>query len=208
MNGGQDGPERVDGNVVENEIHQVSPNGSGGAIVLSAPPVISVRQRVGSELEMNRQRLRAFPALDQPRRAIPTSGPQTTALPAGFRIVDAAVESLGVEAERIRHPERHHLAILVEGDEAVHQVGGRHRDILAEPERVVLVDPRVVARLGAVLADALEARAGILVERPALGAVVPGRLRPVERAFAQPPVEDAHVAAREGYPYTALLVDV
>src|SRR5882762_1627013 len=41
MSGRQDGPERVDGNVVEHEIHQVSPNGSGGAIVIIAPPVFS-----------------------------------------------------------------------------------------------------------------------------------------------------------------------
>src|SRR5205085_4011971 len=123
-------------------------------------------------------------AFDQPWRAIAIGGPQTAAFPAGVRIIDAAVESLGVEAERIGHADRDHLAVLVESDEAVHQVGGRHRDVVAEPEGVVLVDPRVVARLGAVFADALEARAGILVERPSLRAMVAGRLRAVERAFA------------------------
>src|SRR5438067_2489348 len=80
--------------------------------------------------------------------------------------------------------DRHHLAVLVQRNEAVHQVGGRHRDVIPEAERVVLVDPRIVARLGTVLADAFEAGAGILVERPALGAVVAGGFRAVERAFA------------------------
>ena len=67
---------------------------------------------------------------------------------------------------------------------------------------------RVVARLGAVLADALEARARILVERPALRAVIAGRLRAVERTLALAPVEAADVAARERHPHHALAVDV
>src|SRR5262249_49171784 len=140
----------------------------------------SLRQRVGAELEMRGQRPCPLAAFDQPRGAVAVRRPQPAALPAGIGVVDAAVESLGVEAERIRHADRHHLAILVEGDEAVHQVGGRHRNVLTEPESVVLVDPRVVARLGAVLADAPEARTGILVKRPALTAVVAGRLGSIE----------------------------
>src|SRR4051812_23609221 len=175
-------------------------------IIRSLPA--SLRERVGAELEVRRERLRALSAFDQPGRTVTVGSPQAAALPAGVRVVDAAVEALGVEAERIRHADRHHLAVLVEGDEAVHQVGGRHRDVVAEPEGVVLVDPRVVARLGAVLADALEARAGILVERPAFGAMVAGRLRAVEGTFAEPAVEHAEVAARQRGPDASLLVDV
>src|SRR4029079_5356570 len=130
--------------------------------------------------EMRRQRLRPFAAFDQPRRAIAIGGPQAAAPPAGVRVVAARVTAPGVEAERIGHADRNHLAVLVESDEAVHQVGGRHRDVVAKPESVVLVDPRVIARLGAVLAYALDPRARILVERPALGAVVAGCLRAVE----------------------------
>src|SRR5262249_7052662 len=72
----------------------------------------------------------------------------------------------------------------------------------------VLVYPAVVARLDAVIADAVEARARILVELPALGAVIAGGLRPVERALAQAAVEAADVAAREGDPHHALRIDV
>src|SRR3954467_15911948 len=89
-----------------------------------APAAVLMRQRIGPQLEMRRQRLRALAAFDQPRRAIAVRRPQATALPAGVRIVDTAVEALGVEAERVRHPDRDHLAVLVEGDEAVHQVRG------------------------------------------------------------------------------------
>src|SRR5207244_569029 len=88
------------------------------------------------------------------------------------------------------------------------QVGGRHRNVFAEPERVVLVDPGVVARLGAVLPEALEARTGIWVQRPALRAMIAGRRRSVERAFAFAPVEAGQMAAAQRCPYDAVLVDV
>src|SRR5262249_2541312 len=146
-------------------------------------------------------------AFNQPRRAIAARRPQPAPLPAGIGIVDAAVESLGVEAERIRHPQRDHLAVF-ERDQPVHEIGGRHRDGLAAPDGVVLVAPAVVARLGAVLADAFEARPRILVERPALRAMIARRLWSVERAFALAPVEAADVAAGERHPDDALAVDV
>src|SRR5436190_12472937 len=103
-----------------------------------APAAVLVGQRIGPQLEMRRQRLRALAAFDQPRRAIAVRRPKATALPAGVRIVDAAVEALGVKAERIRHADRDHLAVLAEGDEAIHKIGGRHRDVFAKSERVVL----------------------------------------------------------------------
>ena len=54
----------------------------------------------------------------------------------------------------------------------------------------------------------LKSRTGVLVKRPALGAVIAGRFRPVERAFALAPVEAAEVAARQRHPHDALAVDV
>src|SRR5712675_2890239 len=119
----------------------------------------------------------------EPRRAVAVRAPQSAAFPAAVRIVDPPIEALGIEAERIRDPDRDHLAVL-QRHEAVTEVGGRDRDVLTQSGRVVLVDPGVIARLGAVLADAFEAGAGILMERPALGAVIAGRLRSVERRFA------------------------
>ena len=72
----------------------------------------------------------------------------------------------------------------------------------------MLVDPAVVARLGAVLADAVEARPWILVERPALRAMIAGRLRSVERTLALAPVEAADMTACERHPHHALAVDI
>src|SRR5262249_34832411 len=88
-------------------------------------------------------------------------------------------------------------------------VAGRDRHVLAEAERVVLIDPGVVRRLAAaVIGYAAKLRAGQTIECPALGAVLAGRGRAVERAFAFAPVEGAEMAARERRPGDALAVDV
>src|SRR5262245_55085478 len=133
----------------------------------------SLRQRIRPQLEMRGQRPGPFAPFDEPRRAVAVGRPQAATLPAGARVVDAAVEPLRVEAQGIRHAQDDHAVARIR-DDAVVQIARRHRHIVAEPERVVLVDPRVVARLGAVLSKALEAGTGILMERPALGAVIPG----------------------------------
>src|SRR4051812_6677171 len=109
---------------------------------LVSPGAASVRERIRAKLEVRRQRFRALAAFDQPWRAVAVGGPQTTTFPAGVRVVDAAVEALGVEAERIGNADRHHLAVLAQRDKTVHQVGGRHWNVIAKAEGVVLVDPR------------------------------------------------------------------
>src|SRR5262249_52335076 len=83
-----------------------------------------------------------------------------------------------------------------------------HRNVLAKPEGVVLVDPGVVARLSAIVVETLEARAGILVEAEAFRAVVAGRLRAVHRALALATIEADQVSARSRPPHHAVLVDV
>src|SRR5690606_1588811 len=135
--------------------------------------------------------------------AVAARDPEAAAFPSGVRIVDAAVEALRVEAERIGHAQRHELAV----DERVHaveEIPGRDRHVFAEPERVVLIDPGVVARLDTLLGQALEAGAGESVEAPALGAMVAGRFRPVQRTFALAPVERSQVSAAERDPDDAV----
>src|SRR6516165_7812922 len=154
----------------------------------------SMRQRVRPQLEVNGAWFASLAGLHQPWRAVTVGGPQPAALPAGIRIVDASVKTLGVKAHRVWHAQRDHLAIL-ERDQAVGEVGGGHRDVLAETERVVLVDPRVVARFGTVLANACEAGTWILVEGPAFGTMLAGSGRSIERALALAPVEAHEMAA-------------
>src|SRR5262249_35431231 len=163
--------------------------------------------RIGPDLEVHGQRLRPLAAFAQPRRAVAARGPQSAPLPPGIRVVDAPVESLGVEAERIRDAQRNHLTIL-QGDEGAHEVGRRHRDVLAEAERVVLVDPGVIARLRTVVAEAVESRPGILVEGPALRTMIARRVRSVERTLALAAVEAHQMAARGRPPHDSILVDV
>src|SRR5258708_4146602 len=122
----------------------------------------SMRQRIGADLDVYRARRGTFAGLHQPRRAVTVRSPQSPALPPGVRVVNPCVEALGKEAYRIRDAERDELAIL-ERDEAVVQIRCRYRDVLAESDRVVLVYPGVIARLGAVLAQAVETRTGVFV---------------------------------------------
>src|SRR6202166_1462880 len=167
----------------------------------------SVRQRIGPKLDVHCARHRALAAFLEPGRAVAARAPQSAAFPAAVRVVDPPIEALGVEAERIGNPDRDHLAVL-QRHEAVTEIGGGHRDVLAKPQRVVLVDPGVIARLGAVLTDAVEAGAGILVDRPALRAMIAGGSRPIERALALLAVEAAEMAARQRRPDHAVAVDV
>src|SRR5690606_20471540 len=87
-------------------------------------------------------------------------------------------------------------------------VRGRHRHVAAESERVVLIDPRVVARLGARLRPPLETRPGKAIERPAFAAVIAGRLGTVQRTLALASIERAEMPAAERDPDDALAVDI
>src|SRR5262245_24484818 len=161
-------------------------------------PVL-VRQRVGTHLNVNRDRRHALAAFLEPRRPVALRRPQTSAFPAGLRIVDACIESLGIEAERVGDPQQYHLAVD-QGGEAVILIGGRDRHVAAEADRVMLIDPGVVARLGAVVANALESRSRIFVEAPSLRAVIAGRGRSVQRSFAFCAIEAADMATGERNP--------
>src|ERR671918_737392 len=72
------------------------PNGTGrifrGRLPLSAQ--FLVRKRIGPHLDVHGHRIGALAALVEPGRAVAAGAPQTPALPAGLRIVDAGVETL------------------------------------------------------------------------------------------------------------------
>src|SRR5215471_18462748 len=101
-------------------------------------------ERIGAELEVYGHGLHALAAFLHPRCAVAARSPQSATLPARTWIVDTAIEALGVEASRIRHLDGDHLAVF-EGNKAIIEVAGRNRDVIAKAERVVLVDPRIVA---------------------------------------------------------------
>src|SRR6202161_1510933 len=156
---------------------------------------------------MHRHRRHAQAALLVPGPAVAARGPQAAAFPADLWVVDAAVEALGVEAGRVGHFHGDHFAVG-KGDQTVVEIAGRDRHVVAQAERVVLVDPGVIARLGRVIADAFKARARVLVERPAFRTLIAGGVRAVERAFAFAAIEAAEMAAGQRHPDHAFTVDV
>src|SRR3954470_14040310 len=101
-------------------------------------------ERIGAYLDVNRARLGPLAAFHHPRDAVSAGAPQPPALPAGVWIVDAAVKALCEESKRVRNAQHDHLSVLV-GDEPVVEVGRGDRDIFAEPHRIVMVHPGVVA---------------------------------------------------------------
>src|SRR5213593_303806 len=168
----------------------------------------SLRERIGAKLELHDLARRPLAALDVERRPGAVGRPQPFALPAAIRIVDAAVHPLGVEAHRIGNAQVHELAVH-EGEQRLVGVAGGDRDALAEPERVELIDPDVVARLGAArLRHVLQLRAGEWIECPALGAVLPRGVRSIQRPLALAPVEAREMSARERCPGDAVPIDV
>src|SRR6266513_2923159 len=87
-------------------------------------------ERIGTQLDVHRARLRALAAFHQPWRAIAARAPEPASLPAGVRIVDAPVHPLGEETHWVRNAQHDHLPVL-ERDEAAVQVAGGDWNVLA-----------------------------------------------------------------------------
>src|SRR6516225_2553862 len=71
----------------------------------------SIGERVGTELEMEGDRHRALAAFLEPRRPVAAGGPHPAPLPSPVGVVDAAVQALSIEAQRIRHAQHHPFAV-------------------------------------------------------------------------------------------------
>src|SRR5215470_4238954 len=177
-------------------------------VVSSSPCKSSLGEWIGTELELHDLAGGALVAFEMERGAGGEGRPHRPPLPAGLGIVDAPVHALGVEAHRVRHAQVDELAVDQREQRLVGVAGGE-RHVLAEPERVVLVHPAVVAGLGASrLAHVGELRTGERVERPALRAVLAGRIRSVERALALAAIEAREVTAGQRRPHHPVAVDV
>lgn len=83
----------------------------------------SIRERIGSKLKMDRERLAALAAFFKPGCPIAAGGPKSPAFPSAVRIVDAAIKPLGIKAERIGHAQHDHFAVL-KRDQSVIQIAG------------------------------------------------------------------------------------
>ena len=126
-----------------------------------------------------------------------------------FGIVDAAVDRLGVEAERIRHAQHDPFAVD-ERQQRARVVAGGDLHVVPEPQRVELVRPVVIVGIrGGGIRVALEVRARHRVERPAFRTQLALRgVRAVERSLALAPIEAGKMAAPEHRPRDPVSIDV
>src|SRR5262249_16824697 len=171
-------------------------------------PLALLGERVRPQLEVHHLARRPLAGLRVERRARAHRSEQSAALPPRLRIADAAVHPLRGEARGIRHAQHHPLAIL-QPEQAFRRVAGVDRRVLAEAERIVPVDPRVVARFRtAWLGHAFHLRERFGIERPALGTMLAGGLWSVQRPFALAAIEARHVPAGERRPEDTVAIDV
>src|SRR5207247_9517807 len=82
-----------------------APAGTRTARRRTAAPSASPSERIGTELELHDLARGPFAPFDVEGRSGAVGRPQSLALPASIRIVDASVHPLGVEAHGIRHAE-------------------------------------------------------------------------------------------------------
>src|SRR5215468_425225 len=142
------------------------------------------------------------------RRARAHGRPKPAALPTGVRIVDATVHPLRVEAEWIRNAEDDPLAVL-EREQGLGRVAGVDRRVLAESQRVELIDPCEIARLGAArVSHTLELRQRLGVECPAFRTMLARRRWAVEWTLALAAIEAGHVPTRQRDPRDPVAINV
>src|SRR5271154_1310048 len=89
-----------------------------------------IGQRIGPQLEVQPLAHGALPGLGVKHRSSRVGRPKSLALPSSLRIVDAAVEALGEESDRIGYAQGDPLAVR-ERHESILAVAGRDRNVLA-----------------------------------------------------------------------------
>src|SRR4029434_10629835 len=169
---------------------------------------LSLRQRIRSQLELYNLGLRPLAAFDMVGRSAGVGRPYSLALPPRFRIVDAPVHTLGVESHGIGNAKRDELSVH-QDFQRISKIAGGERHVPAQPEDVVLINPSVIARLGAPrVCHALELRSRKWVERPTFRTVLSRRGRAVKRPVALAPVEAGEMSACQWHPDDAVAIDV
>src|SRR5882724_3945390 len=169
---------------------------------------LSPREWIGTELKLDDLARRPLAAFDVEGCSGGVGGPEPLAFPAGIRVVDAAVHPLGVEAHGVGDAKDDELSVH-EGEEPLIGVPGADRHVPAQAEGVELIDPGVVARLGAArIRHVRKLWPRVRIERPALGTVLSRRLGSVEGPLALAPVEAREMPAGKRRPHDAVPVDV
>src|SRR5215471_14932337 len=85
-------------------------------------------------------------------------GPEFSSFPAGIGIVDAPIDVLAEKTHRIGNMDRYELPID-QCQERLAAIGFRYRDVRAESQRVISIDPHEIRVIGAAgFFDILELR--------------------------------------------------
>src|SRR5439155_4184643 len=133
---------------------------------LTPPSASSLRERIGTHLKPYDLARRAFSAFHVEGTARADGRPESPALPAGVRIVDPPVHPFRVVPERVWNAQHDPLPIF-QDQQSFGSVAGINRHVLAEPRRVELIDPGVVAGFRAPwIGDAFELRERLGIKRP------------------------------------------
>jgi hypothetical protein len=82
-------------------VNGVTTGKASASAVPESPTRASLREWIGAKLEFHHLARRAFAAFDVERRSAGVGRPQSPALPADLRIVDASIQTFSIEALRI-----------------------------------------------------------------------------------------------------------
>src|SRR5262249_41791223 len=132
------------------EVRTEVPDSSSQFLVLSS--YFLLRKRIRPALEFHQLARVSLAALRVERRAGCVRRVDSFALPAGVRVVDAAVHTLREETHRIRHAECQEFAVD-ERQQPFRKIARRDGDLLADAEQVEPIDEVVVDGVGAAAVD-------------------------------------------------------
>src|SRR5258705_13968406 len=145
-------------------------------------------------------------------RAFGIGREEALTLPTRIGVVDAPIHALGVIAHRVGNAHDDPFPVH-QSLQRVGLTGRRDRYVLAEAQRILLVDPHRVRRFGGcayrALGKVFELWAWQWIEMPAFRANIlcVSRNWAVQLALAHPAIEARRVAAREREPDDAIACD-
>src|SRR5215510_12335545 len=103
-------------------------------------PQCLFRERIRPQLQLYDLARCAFSRIGMEGGASRVRRPQAFTFPAGLCVINASVEPLRIETQRVRNRQHYPLAVL-QSEQATHFVPGCDWYILAEAKRVELIDP-------------------------------------------------------------------
>jgi hypothetical protein len=105
------------------------------------------RKWIRPQLKLEHFTCGSFSTLHMKRSARTDGSPEPAPFPAGVGIVDPAVHPFGIETQRVRHTQFYPLTVF-QREQSFRFVAGIDGNIFAQSQRIELIDPCIIARLG------------------------------------------------------------